>query len=82
MKIKYDKLTRTTGLQQLRVKKKEKKNCTKKQNHNSHSNNIEDNFQEIENLVMNNDAFVISLFGGGGERGSAHPVHSGSVQAL
>ena len=38
-----------------------KKNYTKKQNPDFHSNNIADNFQEIENLVMNNDAYIRSV---------------------
>ena len=58
MKMKYDELTRPTGLQKLRDKKK---NYTKKQNPDFHSNNIADNFQEIENLVMNNDAYIRSV---------------------
>ena len=56
--MKYDELTRPTGLQQLRDKKK---NNTKKQNPDFHSNNIADNFQVIETLVMNKDAYIRSV---------------------
>ena len=43
------------------AKRQKKKNYTKKQNPDFHSNNIADNFQEIENLVMINDAYIRSV---------------------